>query len=116
MTAAAAPKTEEKPAHTPGPWIASTHPANDPKYCHVFAKGDVALVPRVKNESMVNVGSAVANARLIAAAPCMLKALKEARDLLASLPADLKELETMGAEDTACKIIAAIAKAEGGEH
>ena len=56
-----------------------------------------------------------ANALLIAAAPELLDALKAARDLLASLPPEIEQLETMAAEDTACQIQEAIAKAEGGE-
>ena len=98
--------------HTPGPWEASTHPANDPEYCHVWAKGrgsDIALVVRADNESMINVGSAEANAHLMAAAPEMLAALKEiARWCSGEYCA---ETPMLGA---AMKVFRAIKKAEGG--
>lgn len=95
--------------HTPGQWE-SDWVGTKPHGSAVVWLGENT------SERIVVMGSGndEANARLIAAAPEMLAALKEARDLLASLPADLKELETMGAEDTACKMLEAIAKAEGG--
>ena len=97
------------PAHTPGPWKASTHPASDPEYCHVWAKGrgsDIALVVRADNESMINVGSAEANARLISAAPDMLTALMGITEAAMGGEHDVDEVMQA--------TFAAIAKAEGG--
>ena len=101
-------ETKTEAGHTPGPWEASTHPASDPEYCHVWAKGrgsDIALVVRADNESMINVGSAEANARLIAAGPEMLEALKD-------MIAGMGHIKDCG--PTVEKARAAIAKAEGG--
>ncbi len=110
-------ETNPATGHTPGPWEASTHPANDPEYCHVWAKGrssDIALVVRADNESMIGVGSAEANARLMAAAPDMLAALRALTHQAA------KEIDQSSTHDglNNCDLLAqaraAIAKAEGG--
>ena len=102
---------EPNPAtgHTPGPWKTEALSYGESAAKIRNANRHLIVGPRGFHEKNLE-----ANARLIAAAPELLAALKEARDLLASLPADLKELETMGAEDTACKMLEAIAKAEGG--
>lgn len=83
-------------AHTPGPWTARKH--TDTKGWTVSAGNSIASVkPRPEAE---------ANARLIAAAPELLEALKEIREAccsgMGSLPAaDIKRAQ------------AAIEKAEG---
>ena len=109
---------EKRETHTPGPWEASTHPANDPEYCHVWSKSrgrDIALVVRVKNESMVNVGSAEANARLIAAAPEMYEMCKL---LLPVMQRDAKDRHMRAGEsrrgEHADKLREILAKVEGG--
>tara|TARA_R110002020_G_scaffold404394_1_gene614483 strand:+ start:450 stop:1001 length:552 start_codon:yes stop_codon:yes gene_type:complete len=83
---------------------------------------DGNTVGKVEIEGKGGVGSPQAlqeqraNAQLIAAAPELLDALKAARDLLASLPPEIEQLETMAAEDTACQIQEVIAKAEWVER
>jgi len=101
---------ETKQAPTPGPWEVAGHSNYIRSRSGGFAVAHAEELPGWEwYEGELN-----ANAHLIAAAPELLAALRAARDLLASLPADLVELETMAAEDTACKMIEAIAKAEGG--
>jgi len=126
-----------KQTHTPGPWkvycwgqdmdeVAGHHGAsvfvdngdNDGDgrtICDIAASQRIVAEDKRRHDEFAHNQEDEANARLISAAPELLEALKEAKDLLAGLPADLEELETMGAEDTACKMLEAIAKAEGGE-
>ncbi len=88
-------------SHTPGPW--KTGPIN---YADVYAADGelVALVPKRFDENEEIFPETLANARLIAAAPDILRALKYVRNY--AHVADLSE-ETMQSMD------AAIAKAEG---
>jgi len=63
-------KIEEKPAHTPGPWVANNkgiYPESDQP-----TEGEK---PAVRSRLIALTQGP--NARLIAAAPCMLKALKD---------------------------------------
>ena len=104
--------------HTKGPWHAY-YPQSSPARLasglfHIDGGGPKS--PLVAATPYKGDGHELwANAQLIAAAPELLDALKAARDLLASLPPEIEQLETMAAEDTACQIQEAIAKAEGGE-
>ena len=101
---------ETKQAHTPGPWEVAGHSNYIRSRSGGFAVAHAEELPgREWYEGELN-----ANAHLIAAAPELLAALRAARDLLASLPPDLLELETMAAIETAHEIGAAIDKAEGG--
>jgi len=65
-------KTIEKRAgFTQGPWeLASTHPANDPEFFHILAKGrsrDIALIRYAKHDPGKSID--LANAHLLASAP-----------------------------------------------
>jgi hypothetical protein len=101
-----APKTKEKTAHTPGPWEAEVR----------GKLWDVYPTPRYPCQQPVASGHAgdiserhqamaVANARLIAAAPCMLEALR-------NLVMDWERVIGPIPEDHEAQV--AIAKAEGG--
>ena len=107
--------------HTPGPWEVLLHRFEAKRPFYKVAAGDEVVTVADVPQHPLDPWNAEANARLIAAAPEMLEALKEARDLLAKLQGPKasewiapNELETMAAEDTACKMLEAIAKAEGG--
>ena len=63
--------------HTPGPWGISKNEAGELDICEAGAGNMLADLAKCKN--------AVANARLIAAAPEMLQALKNAREWLDEL-------------------------------
>ena len=110
-------------------WAERTHtrahpPAGTSTHLGGQWAGHVVCIPDHIEQNGIHCGSIAgqdktqeeidANAHLIAAAPELLAALRAARDLLASLPPDLLELETMAAIDTAHEIDAAIDKAEGG--
>ena len=98
-----------KQTSTPGPWEVVGHGvytvADNPCREILWHGHNTRSAPDKERE---------ANAHLIAAAPELLAALRAARDLLASLPPDLLELETMAAVDTTLDIDDAIHKAEGG--
>lgn len=90
-------------SHTPGPWaIQSTHPGNGR-----IAIGVPGIVDSLCELRSIRCHDNIANARLIAAAPDLLAALK-------AIDADYAEREYM--EDYPPRAIAraAIAKAEGG--
>lgn len=89
-------------AHTPGPWRANSSWIEGPQMALRVAAVDWPVrgsAPKSKDE-------AKANARLIAAAPEMLEALKACADKLASLGWSQEEIAAR----------AAIAKATGGEQ
>jgi len=88
--------------HTPGPWRWNVDPSGHFAYQHETGK----IIASVQGKSTN--GAAAANARLIAAAP----------ELLAALRAIQREIEANPDNDTAIRSIdficgAAIAKAEG---
>lgn len=72
--------------HTPGPWGVATWPADGPVECLIATVafvGDCVVGPEFENAHSVNYerhGSVEADARLIAAAPELLAALREMRD------------------------------------
>ena len=113
MTAAL--KTEEKPAHTPGPWRVGAGNGEGSIFCAegrmTFSKKGTTLHPICNMVdgpmSFHAVGEAEdeANARLIAAAPCMLEALR-------NLVMDWERVIGPIPEDHEAQV--AIAKAEGG--
>lgn len=73
--------------HTPGPWkIDFGHPRGNP--CGISAKNDGRLVTRFGVFARPSTLEALANARLIAAAPCMATLV----DRIASLNPDAGEI------------------------
>lgn len=105
------------PKHTPGPWTATTRITGDeisPEETHVelIRKPGVMGQESIKGICLVHSwgirdAEHHANARLIAAAPDLLEALVEARDVIDS---------KIGLTDAILdQIRAAIARAEGGE-
>lgn len=100
---------------TPGPWRFCTNP--QPNGCPIVGSGGlmVAMLAHSVNEPDQK-GTALANAALIAAAPEMLAALKEADHTLAmNIP------ETVGGHpfpefETVVTVRKAIAKAEGRDE
>lgn len=110
--------------HTPGPWqFHADLPSADPNWHIVTNATRMCVVANVHIEPGNEM--AVANARLIAAAPELLEALKKRRDVdvaysrLALMDVDDNERERLlqqieDAEEAACDAArAAIAKAEG---
>ena len=97
---------ETKAAHTPGPWIVH-HDGNYPTVRKVIRAGHHSPVCGPIHGYMYSAeerGEQAANARLIAAAPCLLDALEKARNTLAGC----------GMANIAADICdAAIAKARG---
>ena len=102
------------PSHTPGPW---RYVAEVPDWCRVsMGDGIVAEITGGDSETCT------ANARLIAAAPELLKALSIAKDMLVQLgmptgsnpvhPQDEQLFDCPQWREQAAKIRAAIAKAE----
>ncbi|MEQ5789051.1 hypothetical protein J3454_14235 [Erythrobacter sp. NFXS35] len=90
--------------HTPGPWVVRTLENFGWNIVH-YVGGDkfaIARVAKVTSE---------ADARLIAASPCLLDALKLAENFMAGFEGD--ELQE-DVDDRLTKIRAAIARAEGG--
>lgn len=85
----------QAPAHTPGPWHVDAH-------TNVMAAGGLVAFPGIAAGF-----DQKANARLIAAAPALLSALKNARDLLRA--------DGYAAGATMDEIDAAIAKATGAQ-
>ena len=90
--------------HTPGPWTITRDEEN---YVHISGNwvNFARVVVRFRGDKQ-DYKTGLANARLIAAAPDMLAALKDARDALFD-----RAPITVGLE---AQINAAIAKAEGG--
>lgn len=78
--------------HTPGPWH-----ADESKSFYVFACGSLAEQANVKNGPFVANASTAANARLIAAAPDMLEALR----------GFVEWAELMGTDDRNSRLVAA---------
>jgi len=96
-------------SHTPGPWVVSDGE---------FTDGFVEAVNNGPNTiaGIMPVPERSANARLIAAAPELLEACKEARNCLASALQAMEDegLGVYAADNLAMKALdAAIAKAEG---
>ena len=90
MTAAL--KTEEKPAHTPGPWSIDT--CGDPIIINGPEDGRaiVAWVPSAQDNPDEDWSpEELANARLIAAAPALAEALREILAECGDVPAGLSE-------------------------
>ena len=67
-----APKTEEKTAHTPGPWK-----QQDYAVCVAFNSDHCIMYKPNRTPRAMKASEYIANARLIAAAPTMAEALRE---------------------------------------
>ena len=89
---------KDQPKHTPGPWNVTR--------TNTGVRSADAFLCRIW---MLRNGQGVANARLIAAAPDLLEALKRIYDLPCDCPCEVGD-DTVSAYDQA---LAAIAKAEG---
>jgi len=87
--------------HTPGPWVAQGR--------YIGVKGHMSYIGECgdQNGNWTNEPMAVANARLIAAAPDLLEALKSLIDM------DIAYKRGPVVEDAVTKARAAIAKAQG---
>lgn len=96
-----------KPSFTPGPWSVSECASQIVAGNRMIAGVTGASKQPIKRENHL---IAEANARLIAAAPEMLRALKITRDYLDSPP-----LRAIGTEEAARLLDDIIARAEGGE-
>jgi hypothetical protein len=96
--------------HTPGPWVVKGRLVEAPSRLDLgVAQAIAGMTAGSRGASQITVPEAEANARLIAAAPDMLEALKTIGALLAGRPKTIKDDELWGAFSY---IIAAVAKAE----
>lgn len=93
--------------HTPGPWTVSELDAvgNVSEFC-IFIEPNVAVIERKTSPE-----NDMPDARLIAAAPEMLEALKSARDALAQVTAHPMSFWDCSQDVAALDLV--IAKAEG---
>lgn len=99
--------------HTPGPWKACCSAGGD--FLGIYPDTGAAEFPVAKMPGIIRPGVNEANARLIAAAPELLAALKEAVDLIVQVTQSRwSEWEATEAE-TVGDFRAAIAKATGGQ-
>ncbi len=113
MSSKNTPKTDDKNAHTPGPWqIGKT----DATALRVYAphgqttRSDLATVKLYGTGADAAIDEAEANARLIAAAPEMLEALRWAIPALVNHTGRGCKIT----DEAFARIEAAIAKATGG--
>ncbi len=108
-----APDTTTKSAHTPGPWEFTSGPHDDPDFedCDFLIAEQRARGEVVATALTVATGSSEANARLIAAAPELLAALKAAAQFIE--PEIDRGPVVNGWQNTIDMVHAAIAKAEG---
>jgi len=105
----------EKTKHTPGPWTLSARPTYQSENDKAFWFRDVVNEPRtvrIARVSGVGEDRAMANARLIAAAPDLLEACKWALAAEKALPEITKGIRHPALENA---LICAIAKAGGRE-
>lgn len=93
--------------HTPGPWVIGD---DHPSVCRISSQGSDQI--GAMDIAPFGLAEAMANARLLAAAPELLEALRSCRDRLAQLPGSAVPT-TPTYELIAC-VDAAIARAEGG--
>jgi hypothetical protein len=96
--------------HTPGPWMFCTD-SGGLVVETAYPGSKQFLIAQVKTRYPAGDGLHHANARLIAAAPDLLEALKEARSSLEDV--DWDEFSTPAVEKLMRQCDAAIAKAEG---
>jgi hypothetical protein len=94
------------PKHSPGPWdYQLVRNGDDPQYPELRiydADGD-AIIQQSQSGYDTFTAITIEDARIIAAAPKMLEALKDCRDLIENMPV----------EELLMQVEAAIAKAEG---
>lgn len=96
--------------HTPGPWTIEGHPQGTGFRVADANKRSVAAFPSTSRRPD---DERIANARLIAAAPELLAALKEAHRLLPSLIHTSTDIDAVELGDAIERARAAIARAEG---
>lgn len=111
----------------PGPWFALENGGDDPDTTRriICAKrswdGELAMIAEVDRDLSDFGGEVEATARLIAAAPDMLAALKaikdDAEEMIADIAADIQEGAQLPSEELNkwTRVIAAIAKAEAAQ-
>ena len=91
--------------HTPGPWGIDAVPSSDVHYIRSVTDADGRAIAKVRHHLEQTMDEAITNARLIAAAPDMLAALRAAHSDIQRIPGHT--IDMLG------RIEAAIAKAEG---
>lgn len=103
---------EQTTPHTPGPWrvVPSGH---QQEFTHWIERPATTEVDRLMVAGVLNTNDAEANARLIAAAPDLLAALKECVGWLD--PDDMRLVNHEECRATEQQALAAIAKAEGSK-
>ena len=104
--------------HTPGPW--AVNPVQLDQICTADARMEVAraTVFRDAHGTIANAHETIANAQLIAAAPDLLEALKNADKLISQLMPGIKHIALQDyafLNNTLMANTAAIAKATGGQ-
>jgi hypothetical protein len=102
---------EKRAGFTPGPYeLASTHPANDPEFFHILAKGrsrDIALIRYAKHDPGKSID--LANAHLLASAPELYEQCK----LFERALVELQMQGETGADYELEKLREVLAKADG---
>ena len=104
----------DKVRPTPGPWTLQARRGGD-KEIGIYAEGDGWHSLRcVVDSDDCDIPTAEANARLITAAPDLLKALEICRDAISDLQAGrIWDVKYHGIDEAYKKAVAAIRKAEG---
>ena len=91
--------------HTPGPWVVYTNPVTG---SHVIGQTDGPPIVKLK-------AGQVSNAHLIAAAPAMYEALRNAAEWLNDMSCEhgTEQDDGMSKDCVVCQVNAALAQAEG---
>ncbi len=93
--------------HTPGPWHATVPPSSDIHFIRNIDSDDAGQIAKVRVGPVLEQAEALANARLIAAAPDLLEALECLQEWVDNCFQEYSDAEV-------CSVArAAIAKAEG---
>lgn len=100
--------------HTAGPWKNSGCPYGSKQYIWEMIGGERARRLAVVDDEKSARGEPEANARLIAAAPTMIEALRKIQAAFATCtPYEIENMGYNGAEDALDAVEAAISAAEG---
>lgn len=106
-------------AHTSGPWIVHQRPSAPPEYGHYVTTHDGLTVCNVSYQlpavidGQVVEAARIANARLIAAAPELLRAAESAYQVLANIFHEWPGRHTMAGQGLLVNLRDGIAKATG---